>query len=26
MTLGFTETFGHAFEPVWANDINKYAA
>jgi DNA (cytosine-5)-methyltransferase 1 len=25
MTLGFTELLGHAFEPVWANDSNKYA-
>lgn len=24
MTLGFTEAFGHNFEPVWANDFNKY--
>lgn len=24
MTLGFTETFGHHFKPVWANDFNKY--
>ena len=24
MTLGFTETFGHNFESVWANDFNKY--
>jgi DNA (cytosine-5)-methyltransferase 1 len=24
MTLGFTKSFGHSFEPVWANDYNKY--
>ena len=24
MTLGFTETFGHHFKPIWANDYNKY--
>jgi len=24
MSLGFSERFGHAFEPVWANDINRY--
>lgn len=24
MTLGFTRAFGHNFEPVWANDFNKY--
>jgi DNA (cytosine-5)-methyltransferase 1 len=24
MTLGFTKSFGHNFEPVWANDFNKY--
>lgn len=24
MTLGFTQTFGHNFELVWANDFNKY--
>ncbi|MBP7460470.1 MAG: DNA cytosine methyltransferase [Candidatus Delongbacteria bacterium] len=24
MTLGFTEAFGHYFEPIWANDFNKY--
>ena len=23
MTLGFTEQFGHSFEPVWANDFNE---
>lgn len=26
MTLGFTRLLGHFFEPVWANDFNKYAA
>jgi len=26
MTLGFSETFGHVFKPVWANDINIPAA
>ena len=26
MTLGFTEAFGHPFEPVWANDFNEHAA
>jgi DNA (cytosine-5)-methyltransferase 1 len=26
MTLGFTKAFGHRFIPVWANDINEYAA
>ncbi|MBZ0253563.1 MAG: DNA cytosine methyltransferase, partial [Candidatus Methylomirabilis sp.] len=26
MTLGFTESLGHRFEPVWANDFNAYAA
>ncbi|MDR3566884.1 MAG: DNA cytosine methyltransferase [Syntrophobacteraceae bacterium] len=25
MTIGFTSSFGHAFEPVWANDNNGYA-
>jgi len=25
MTLGFTKSFGHLFEPVWANDWNDYA-
>src|SRR3954452_8611557 len=25
LTLGFTEAFGHAFESVWANDMNDYA-
>ena len=25
LTLGFTESFGHRFEPVFANDINSYA-
>lgn len=24
MTLGFTESFGHHFKPIWANDFNKY--
>ncbi len=24
MTLGFSKTFGHAFDPVWANDFNSY--
>ncbi len=24
MTLGFTESFGHHFKSVWANDNNKY--
>ena len=23
MTLGFTESFGHHFKPIWANDFNK---
>ena len=26
LTLGFTESLGHAFIPVWANDFNDYAA
>jgi DNA (cytosine-5)-methyltransferase 1 len=26
LTLGFTESLGHAFVPVWANDFNSYAA
>jgi len=26
LTLGFTEAFGHSFKPIWANDINRYAA
>jgi DNA (cytosine-5)-methyltransferase 1 len=26
LTLGFTQSCGHAFVPVWANDFNKYAA
>ncbi|MBD3315677.1 MAG: DNA (cytosine-5-)-methyltransferase [Chitinivibrionales bacterium] len=26
MTLGFTKTFGRCFEPVWANDFNRYCA
>lgn len=25
MTLGFTKLCGHCFEPVWANDFNRYA-
>ena len=25
-TLGFTEESGHSFKPIWANDINEYAA
>lgn len=25
MTLGFTESFGHSFNPVWANDVNEDA-
>lgn len=24
MTLGFSRTFGHAFDSVWANDFNEY--
>jgi DNA (cytosine-5)-methyltransferase 1 len=24
MTLGFTDLFGHHFQPIWANDFNKY--
>jgi DNA (cytosine-5)-methyltransferase 1 len=24
MSLGFSERFGHLFEPVWANDFNEY--
>jgi DNA (cytosine-5)-methyltransferase 1 len=24
MTLGFSKGFGHAFDPVWANDFNNY--
>ena len=24
MTLGFSKRFGHAFDPVWANDFNRY--
>lgn len=24
MTLGFSESFGHPFESVWANDFNEY--
>ena len=26
LSLGFSEKFGHPFEPVWANDFNQYAA
>lgn len=26
LTLGFTQSFGHVFIPVWANDFNAYAA
>lgn len=26
LTLGFTQSFGHVFVPVWANDFNAYAA
>lgn len=26
LSLGFSEVFGHAFESVWANDFNRYAA
>jgi len=26
LTLGFTESLGHSFKPVWANDFNNYAA
>lgn len=26
MTLGFTESLGHIFTPVWSNDFNPYAA
>lgn len=26
MSLGFSESFGHIFIPVWANDFNIYAA
>lgn len=25
LTLGFTESFGHGFFPIWANDLNEYA-
>jgi DNA (cytosine-5)-methyltransferase 1 len=25
MTLGFSKSFGHAFDSVWANDINDYS-
>jgi len=24
MTLGFSKSFGHAFDSVWANDFNDY--
>lgn len=24
MTLGFSKRYGHAFDPVWANDFNEY--
>ncbi|WP_288185469.1 DNA cytosine methyltransferase [uncultured Sporomusa sp.] len=26
LSLGFSNLFGHNFEPVWANDFNQYAA
>ena len=26
MTLGFTKEFGHPFEPVWANNLDEFAA
>ena len=26
LSLGFSDVFGHHFEPVWANDFNPYAA
>lgn len=26
LSLGFSDLFGHSFEPVWANDFNAYAA
>ncbi len=26
LSLGFSKAFGHSFEPVWANDFNRYAA
>ena len=26
LSLGFSNLFGHHFEPVWANDFNQYAA
>ena len=26
LSLGFSDMFGHHFEPVWANDFNQYAA
>lgn len=25
LTLGFTQTYGHFFQPIWANDSNPYA-
>lgn len=25
LTLGFSEFYGHAFRPVWANDINEFS-
>lgn len=26
LSLGFSQSFGHSFETVWANDFNQYAA
>lgn len=26
LSLGFSKLFGHNFDPVWANDFNRYAA
>lgn len=26
MTLGFSKRFGHPFQPIWANDFNKFCA
>lgn len=26
MTLGFSKEFGHPFEPIWANDFNRFCA
>ena len=26
LSLGFSKSFNHCFEPVWANDFNQYAA